>query len=214
MKRMMNRAIAVFAVVFVGLLAIGCSKGDDSTDETSTYDNSTDETPTSEDSTDETPTYKTLTSEYQTYYLNIADKDFSGLEGFHLKNLNTDKSVGMVIDKIFACDTMANDEAAVAVFNFDSPETGSNYWGFGAGTIADSCWSSGEITKATDPVDSPEMYITGFATSEFAKHTYVGIVAKNYSDAVFGDDITFVPIISGNPDTTKAKKFSEIFVTK
>ena len=50
--------------------------------------------------------YVEMTDQFQTYYLNIADADLGGLEGFHLKNLNTDKKVGIVIDKIFASDTM------------------------------------------------------------------------------------------------------------
>lgn len=156
------------------------------------------------------PIYKELTSEYQTYYLSIADADLAGLEGFHIKNLNTDKSVGIVIDKIFACDSMS-EEGAVVVFNFDNPETGSKYWGFGAGTIANGEWSSGEVVKADEAAG--ETYCTGFATAEFATHAYVGVVAKNLSSDIKGDDITFVPIIT-NPVTEKQKTFREFFVVK
>ena len=147
--------------------------------------------------------YVEMTSEFQTYYLNIADADLGGLEGFHLKNLNTDKKVGVIIDKIFACDTMSED-GAVAVFNFDNPETGSNYWGFDAGTIADGVWSSGEVAAA--PEATGETYITGFASPEFDAKLYVGIVAKNLSDSVKGDDISLIPII-GDPLTDKAITF-------
>lgn len=149
--------------------------------------------------------YAEMTTEYQTYYLNIANADLGGLEGFHLKNLNTDKSVGIVIDKIFASDTMS-EEGAVAVFNFDDPETGSKYWGFDAGTKADGLWSSGEIDVATEPEGSPERYITGFATSEFSSHLYVGMVVKNFSEEAKGDDISLIPII-GDPLTDKAITF-------
>ena len=138
--------------------------------------------------------YVEMTDQFQTYYLNIADADLGGLEGFHLKNLNTDKKVGIVIDKIFASDTMS-EEGAVAVFNFDDPETGSKYWGFDAGTKADGLWSSGEIDVATEPEESPERYITGFATSEFSSHLYVGMVVKNFSEEAKGDDISLIPII-------------------
>ena len=155
--------------------------------------------------------YAEMTTEYQTYYLNIANADFGGLEGFHLKNLNTDKKVGIVIDKIFASDTMS-EEGAVAVFNFDDPETGSKYWGFDAGTKADGLWSSGEIDAATEPEGSPERYITGFATSEFSSHLYVGMVVKNFSDEAKGDDISLIPII-GDPVTDKAITF-RAFTTK
>ena len=155
--------------------------------------------------------YVEMTDSFQTYYLNIADADLGGLEGFHLKNLNTDKKVGIVIDKIFASDTMS-EEGAVAVFNFDDPETGSKYWGFDAGTKADGLWSSGEIDAATEPEGSPERYITGFATSEFSSHLYVGMVVKNFSDEAKGDDISLIPII-GDPVTDKAITF-RAFTTK
>ena len=155
--------------------------------------------------------YVEMTDQFQTYYLNIADADLGGLEGFHLKNLNTDKKVGIVIDKIFASDTMS-EEGAVAVFNFDDPETGSKYWGFDAGTKADGLWSSGEIDAATEPEGSPERYITGFATSEFSSHLYVGMVVKNFSDEAKGDDISLIPII-GDPLTDKAITF-RAFTTK
>jgi hypothetical protein len=195
MKRITNMIIAAAGIIFAGACIIGCK------------------TDTDDSSSGSGASYKELTNEYQTYYLSIADNDLSGLEGFHLKNLNTDKSVGMTIDKIFASDSMSED-GSVAVFNFDSPESGSNYWGFGAGTIADGCWSSGEVAAATEPADAPETYCTGFATSEFASHAYVGVVVKNLSDTVKGDDMAFVPIISGNVDTDKAKTFREFFVTK
>ena len=149
--------------------------------------------------------YVEMTDQFQTYYLNIADADLGGLEGFHLKNLNTDKKVGIVIDKIFASDTMS-EEGAVAVFNFDDPETGSKYWGFDGGTKADGLWSSGVIDAATEPEGSPERYITGFATPEFSSHLYVGIVAKNFSEEAKGDDISLIPII-GDPVTDKAITF-------
>ncbi len=149
--------------------------------------------------------YVEMTDQFQTYYLNIADADLGGLEGFHLKNLNTDKKVGIVIDKIFASDTMS-EEGAVAVFNFDDPETGSKYWGFDAGTKADGLWSSGEIDVATEPEGFPERYITGFATSEFSSHLYVGMVVKNFSEEAKGDDISLIPII-GDPVTDKAITF-------
>ena len=155
--------------------------------------------------------YVEMTDQFQTYYLNIADADLGGLEGFHLKNLNTDKKVGIVIDKIFAADTMS-EEGAVAVFNFDDPETGSKYWGFDSGTIADGVWSSGEISTATTPADAPEEYITGFATSEFSSHLYVGMVVSNFSDEAKGDDISLIPII-GDPLTDKAITF-RAFTTK
>ena len=155
--------------------------------------------------------YVEMTDSFQTYYLNIADADLGGLEGFHLKNLNTDKKVGIVIDKIFAADTMS-EEASVAVFNFDDPETGSKYWGFDSGTIADGVWSSGEIPAATTPADAPEEYITGFATPAFSEHLYVGIVAKNLSTEAKGDDISLIPII-GDPVTDKAITF-RAFTTK
>ena len=160
------------------------------------------------------PSYVEMTDQFQTYYLNIADADLGGLEGFHLKNLNTDKKVGIVIDKIFASDSMS-EEGAVAVFNFDEPESGTNYWGFGSdtrGTKADGSWSSGEIEEATNPASAPEVHITGFATSVFVEHTYVGIKAKNFSADVKGDDISLIPII-GNPKTDKAIAF-RAFVTK
>ena len=157
----------------------------------------------------DSPSYVEMTDQFQTYYLNIADADLGGLEGFHLKNLNTDKSVGVVIDKIFASDSMSED-GAVAVFNFDAPETGTNYWGFEAGTKADGVWSSGEIQAVPD--GDAEVYITGFATSVFVEHTYVGIKAKNFSADVKGDDVSLIPII-GNPVEDKAITF-RAFVTK
>ena len=116
-----------------------------------------------------------------------------------------------MIDKIFASDT-TSEEGAVAVFNFDDPETGSKYWGFDAGTKADGLWSSGEIDAATEPEGSPERYITGFATSEFSSHLYVGMVVKNFSDEAKGDDISLIPII-GDPLTDKAITF-RAFTTK
>ena len=157
----------------------------------------------------DSPSYVEMTDSFQTYYLNIADADLGGLEGFHLKNLNTDKSVGVVIDKIFASDSMSENEA-VAVFNFDAPETGTNYWGFDGGTKADGVWSSGEIQAVPD--GEAEVYITGFATSVFVEHTYVGIKAKNLSADVKGDDVSLIPII-GNPVEDKAITF-RAFVTK
>ena len=159
----------------------------------------------------ESLSYVEMTDQFQTYYLNIADADLGGLEGFHFKNLNTDKKVGIVIDKIFASDSMS-EEGAVAVFNFDDPETGSKYWGFDAGVKTEGMWSSGEIAAATAPAEAPESYITGFATSEFSEHLYVGIIAKNFSADVKGDDISLIPII-GDPVTDKAVTF-RAFVTK
>ena len=160
----------------------------------------------------DSPSYAEMTDQFQTYYLNIADADLGGLEGFHLKNLNTDKSVGVVIDKIFASDSMS-EEGAVAVFNFDDPETGSKYWGFDGGTKADGLWSSGVIDAATEPEEAPERYITGFGTPEFSSHLYVGIVAKNFSEEAKGDDVSLIPIINENPITDKAITF-RAFVTK
>ena len=159
----------------------------------------------------ESLSYVEMTDQFQTYYLNIADADLGGLEGFHFKNLNTDKKVGIVIDKIFASDSMS-EEGAVAVFNFDDPETGSKYWGFDAGVKTEGMWSSGEIAAATAPAEAPESYITGFATSEFSEHLYVGIIAKNFSADVKGDDFSLIPII-GDPVTDKAVTF-RAFVTK
>ena len=156
--------------------------------------------------------YAEMTTEYQTYYLNIANADLGGLEGFHLKNLNTDKSVGIVIDQIFASETTSAEDA-VAVFNFDDPESGSNYWGFGAGTKANGEWSSGEIAAATAPADAPEEYITGFATAAFVDSVYVGVKAKNLSVDVKGDDISLIPIINGDVKTDKAITF-RAFITK
>lgn len=149
--------------------------------------------------------YVEMTDSYQTYYLNIADADLGGLEGFHFKNLQTDKKAGIVIDKIFASDTMS-EEDSVAIFNFDEPETGNNYWGFGAGTIENGEWSSGEVAVATEPEGAPEVYITGFATAAFVDKVYVGIKAKNFSADVKGDDISLIPII-GDPVTEKAITF-------
>ncbi len=154
---------------------------------------------------DANDSYVEMTDEFQTYYLNIADADLGGLEGFHLKNLNTDKKVGIVIDKIFASDAMS-EEGAVAVFNFDEPESGTKYWGFDGGSKADGVWSSGEIAAASAPAEAPEEYITGFATSVFVDHIYVGFVAKNLSADVKGDDISLIPII-GDPKTDKAITF-------
>ena len=156
------------------------------------------------------PSYVEMTDQFQTYYLNIADADLSGLEGFHLKNLNTDKKVGIVIDKIFASDTMS-EEDAVAVFNFDDPETGSKYWGFDAGTKADGVWSSGEINAVPD--GKAEVYITGFGTGAFVEHPYVGIVAKNFSEEAKGDDVSLIPVFGEYADTDKAITF-RAFVTK
>lgn len=163
------------------------------------------------DNNGESASYKEMTNEFQTYYLNIAEADLGGLEGFHLKNLNTDKKVGLVIDKIFASDSMS-EEGAVAVFNFDDPETGTKYWGFDAGTKADGVWSSGEIAEATSPADAPETYITGFASAVFVDHVYVGIKAKNLSEELKGDDVSLIPII-GDPVTDKAVTFRS-FTTK
>lgn len=154
------------------------------------------------------PTKVSLSGTYQTYWLNIAEADMGGLEGFHLKNLSSEP-VGIVIDRIVAADNKSLD-GAVDVFTFSDPETGTNYWGFGAGTISNGEWSSGEVSAPVAP--ETETYITGFATSVFVDHTYVGIVAKNFSDAVKGDQVAFIPIISGNPDTTKAKNFEDLFV--
>ncbi len=47
----------------------------------------------------ESLSYVEMTDQFQTYYLNLADVEWSGFNGFHLKNLNTDKKVGIVIDK-------------------------------------------------------------------------------------------------------------------
>jgi hypothetical protein len=154
------------------------------------------------------PTKVSLTGTYQTYWLNIAEADLGGLEGFHLKNLSSEP-VGIVIDRIVAADSKSLD-GALDVFTFSDPETGTKYWGFSAGTISNGEWSSGEVPAPVAP--EVETYITGFATSLFVDHTYVGIVAKNLSDTVKGDKVAFIPIISGNPDTTKAKNFEDLFV--
>jgi hypothetical protein len=160
---------------------------------------------------DDTAGNPPLTEEFQTFYLNIAEADLGGLEGFHFKNLS-DKSVGIVIDRIFASPTRSED-GAVDVFTFADPETGSKYWGFDAGTIADGVWSSGEVAAPIAP--ATETYITGFASSEFTKSgiVYVGIVAKNLSAAVAGDQVMFVPIIT-DPITDKQKTFKELFLTE
>ena len=150
--------------------------------------------------------YVEMTDSFQTYYLNLADVEWSGFNGFHLKNLNTDKKVGIVIDKIFGSDSMSEEGATVA-WNFDDPETGSNYWGFEAGTKADGVWSSGEIAEATSPAEAPEEYITGFGSPAFINHVYLGIVAKNFSSEAKGDDISLIPTFEGNADTEKAITF-------
>ncbi len=155
------------------------------------------------------PVKPELTGEFQTFYLNIAEADLGGLEGFHLKNLSG-APVGIVVDRIFASPTKSED-GAVDVFTFADPETGSKYWGFGAGTIAEGTWSSGEVAAPVAP--ETETYITGFATPEFTKSgiVYVGIVAKNLSATMTGDEVTLVPIIT-DPVTEKQKTFAEFFL--
>ncbi len=148
-----------------------------------------------------------LSDVYQTFYLNIADEGLGGLEGFHIKNLGT-ASAGIVIDRVFAS-TTKSEAGAVDVFTFAVPETGTNYWGFGAGTIANGEWSSGEVAAPVAP--ELEVYSTGFATSVFVDAVYVGVVAKNLSATVSGGKLSFVPIISGTVETAKAKTFEEFF---
>jgi len=187
--------VAIFFAAVFGF--VSCNNGNNS--------NNSNKATGEDDQAEAGDAYVEMTTGFQTYYLNIADADLGGLEGFHLKNLNTDKKVGIIIDKIFASDSMS-EENAVAVFNFDDPETGTKYWGFDGGTIANGEWSSGEIAAATAPAEAPEAYITGFATSVFVDHVYVGIVAKNLSEEVKGDDISLIPII-GDPKTDKAITF-------
>lgn len=161
------------------------------------------------DPKDDDPVTVSLTDEFQTYWLNISDADLAGLEGFHLKNLS-DASAGIIIDRIVATDTKSlTDANLVDVYTFSDPETGTNYWGFGAGTIADGVWSSGEIAAPQAP--DVEVYSTGFATGAFSTHSYVGIVAKNLSTTVSGNKVHFVPIIV-NPDTDKGLNFEDLFI--
>lgn len=160
----------------------------------------------------DSPSYVEMTDQFQTYYLNLADVEWSGFNGFHLKNLNTDKKVGIVIDKIFGADSMSEEGATVA-WNFDEPESGEKYWGFEAGTIADGVWSSGEIAEATTPENAPEEYITGFGSAAFVNHVYLGVIAKNLSSELKGDDVSLIPTFEGNADTDKAITF-RAFVTK
>ncbi len=152
------------------------------------------------------PPASLLGTEFDTYYLNISAAELAGLEGFHIKNKSGAKA-GIVIDRIFASQTKST-AGAVDVFTFDDPETGSRYWGFGAGSIAGGVWSSGELAAPVAP--ETEVYSTGFATKEFAGAVYVGVVAKKLSAEVSGDELTFEPII-GNPKPELGKTFKEFF---
>ncbi|MCX7656899.1 MAG: hypothetical protein N2Z76_10300 [Treponemataceae bacterium] len=154
------------------------------------------------------PTKVSLTDTYAVYWLDIAAADLGGLEGFHLKNLSNEP-VGIVIDRIVAADSKSL-EGAFDVFTFSDPETGTHYWGFTTGgTISNGEWSSGEVAAPVAP--ETETYITGFATSLFVSHPYVGIVAKNLSSTVKGDKVAFVPII-GSPVVEKTKNFEDLFI--
>ncbi|WP_304225810.1 hypothetical protein [Gracilinema caldarium] len=189
MKRISTLSIAVFVILSGLVILIGCPS------------------PTVNDNP-VTPVKVSLTGTYQTYWLNIAEADLGGLEGFHLKNLSAEP-VGIVIDRIVASDSKSLD-GAVDVFTFSDPETGTNYWGFGDGTIENGEWSSGEVPAPVAP--NTETYITGFATSVFVDHVYVGIVVKNLSDTVLGNKVAFIPIISGTVETGRAKNFEDLFV--
>lgn len=156
--------------------------------------------------------YVPLTTEFATYYLNIADADYSGLEGFHFKNITTEV-VGIEFQKIFASDTKSEDGATV-IYDFTAGSAADDckvnaYWGFGAGSCDGTKWSSGEVDAVPEGED--EVYITGFASAGFVDAAYVGVVVKNLSDTVKGDDVLFVPILSGNPDTEKQLTFKELF---
>jgi hypothetical protein len=168
---------------------------------------------------DGTTTATELTSEFQTLYLLISnigidqstnpDKGDS-LEGFHFKN-KTDQTVGMVIQEIFA-NNSKSESGKTVVFKWEGNGEASgntNYWGFGAGTISNGEWSSGEVPAV--PAGETEFYITGFASNAFAGKSYVGIKVKNFSATVKGDNITFEPI-AGEPLSDRAFKLSEKFV--
>ncbi len=192
MKR--NRIILVLGVVLGVLALIGCPQ------------------PTDENE-DNTPT--PITDEFQVYWLNIAEADLGGLEGFHIKNLSQE-TVGIVIDRIVASNAKdINDASVVDVLTFNDPEVptdGNVYWSnmpLGNQVIADGALSTGEVLAPSG--EATEVYIGGFATPAFVDKTYVGIVAKNLSSTVKKDKVHFVPII-GNPVPEKGKNFEDLFI--
>lgn len=145
--------------------------------------------------------YDDLTDGFQTYYLDVAACEFENtLQGFHFKNF-TDHEIGLVIDEIFA-NSEKSETGKTVIWDFEDPESGSNYWGFGAGTIADGVWNSGAIAAAPVP-GTTETYITGFASGAFydvlsanSDVCYVGIRIKNLSATQKGDEVTIVPILN------------------
>jgi hypothetical protein len=147
-----------------------------------------------------------LTDTFATYYVDVAAAGLTGLEGFHLQNLSGEQ-VGVVIDRVFAAD---NQKGAylVDVFDFAAPETGTHYWGFSEGTVADGAWSSGPIDPPVAP--ATEVEITGFATNQLVSHELVGFTMKNLSPSVKGQHITLVPIIAGAARADLAKTIGHL----
>ena len=147
-----------------------------------------------------------LSSPYQTSYLLISDLQLDGaLEGFHFKN-HVEEDIGIVIKEIFA-NNSKSEAGKTVVFAWDGSDQkagNDNYWGFSAGTVANSEWSSGVVPAPA--ASDMETYITGFATPAFAEHTYVGFIAKNLSDTVKADHLSFWPI-QGGDNVREDRKF-------
>ncbi|MDR1126622.1 MAG: hypothetical protein LBL06_00685 [Treponema sp.] len=161
------------------------------------------------DPDDPDPVEPVLTSEFAVYYLNIADAGLAGIEGIHFHN-KTDHELGMVVDRIFATNTPGVEEAVV--FEFDGTDksteedaaNGGYYWSNING-------ADGSVTIGAAAGADNYAYIGGFATPLFTDKAYIGIVAKNVSDTVKGDEITVQPIIGGETDDSKSKTFAELF---
>ncbi|MDR0412149.1 MAG: hypothetical protein LBH75_09310 [Treponema sp.] len=150
-----------------------------------------------------------LGAEFATYYLDIAATEFDGVDGIHFHN-KTANELGMVVDRIFATNTLGVAEAVILEFDGtdksaeDDAENGSYYWSGLSGT-------DGTATAGAAAGEGNYAYIGGFATPLFAGKAYIGIVAKNVSSTVKGDEITVQPIISGEVDDSKSKTFAELF---
>jgi hypothetical protein len=155
------------------------------------------------------PDIPVLTSEFATYYLDIAAVQFDGVEGIHFHN-KTDHELGMVVDRIFATNTIGVAETIIQEFDGtdksmdDDGVNGTYYWSNFNG-------AEGTVTIGIAAGAGNYAYIGGFATPKFTGKSYIGIVAKNVSDTVKGDEITVQPVIGGSPDDSKSKTVAELF---
>lgn len=132
------------------------------------------------------------------------------LEGFHLKNL-ADIPVGVVIEEIIVSEE-PNGADGIMIWDFEDPEGGEHYWGFGpdtAGMVEGGAWTSGEIPPA---LPGEEVYISGNASPAYGAGRFLFFRMRNLNEEFRADPIMFVPIFLGdNVAIDQQRPLNEMF---